>query len=124
MKVWIAAAALIAGVTGAGAQTSTVDPALAKIYFDCLKREAVLMDDGISDAGTIAVGVANNCAPARNALAVASGRGDLQLQRMMQDTLDAKAQASATSFVLTMRKAKQQRPPAPAAKPKAKGETI
>ncbi|WP_445493191.1 hypothetical protein [Rhodopseudomonas sp. RCAM05734] len=128
MRGVVAGLALALMASGAGAQQglSPVAQAAAKVYMDCMHATAEKVDDGRSDAGSIAIGVVAFCRVHQRPLAIAMSAGSPEMQQVMQQEIEQRALQTATGFVLAVRTFRRNsaRPAMPRPKPKPKGETI
>ena len=78
-----------------------------KTYTQCLLDRAEQLDDGISDATSIAVGIMPGCSSAFQAVREAFERGaNPQLRSMIDERLTSGRQGIAVSSVLTVRAAR------------------
>lgn len=119
-RTMVVVAAIMLVISGAGAQPTP--PAARKAQDDwvaCRTAKAVELDDGISDARTIATAVTAACRIYReqmhDALGFLSASGrDRSLRMMLADDVDR-----CTLVVIEARKARRA-PAAPASSPKAK----
>ena len=128
MRGVMAGLALALVASGAGAQV-TLPPAAqaaAKVYYDCMHSAAEKVDDGRSDASSIAMGVVAMCRAHQRPLAIAMSGGNFELQQMTQRDLQQRELSIATGFVLAVRTYRRNlaRPATQKPKPKPKGEAI
>lgn len=72
-------------------------------YIACLHTAAAKLDDRVSDASGVGLGVAGACARERETFAIVSGRGVMDLERIMRQKLEGEAHSRATSIVLAER---------------------
>ena len=93
----------------AGAQDlSPQGKAASAAYFQCLRRAARTVDDGKSDASTIALGVVGQCRASISVYALATSHGSFEKQTNA-DGVEQRAVADATAAVVTMRKRNERR---------------
>lgn len=116
MKMRTAAAAIVLltfvtlGAGRAGAQDlSPQGKAAGAAYFQCLRREARAVDDGKSEASTIALGVVSQCRASIGAYALVSSHGSFDVQKNVMDGAEQRAVADATAAVLVIRERNERR---------------
>lgn len=81
-------------------------------YSKCLLQHAATMDDGISDAATIAQGVAPACVSELRNVEETYTRGENpQLQLMIRERLNATQQSEAVTAVLAVRRVRRSKQP-------------
>jgi len=108
----IIAATLVAACTTALPTPSTDQEKndAIKAWFVCLHAQARKMDDGRSDAASIALAIAPLCyAEFKNSLNVEAKGMNPQVQRILEDRVQGKQIEYATAAVLDERKAREGR---------------
>lgn len=130
VRAWAAGLLLVASVSGANAQDieARLTRQSLELYFECLQRSVIRLDDYASDAGTVARGAMGACNEEANDVALLAAGREGWLTTRLRAAVDAKGFEVGTTMVLQHRAARRAAPPPapqkPKAKPKPKGESI